>query len=84
MIWFVLAVVGIQNQCCRGDGEICKTFQVELFTALLECEPDKRVDDGVDAGGMVVSICNPSSCSGLNVFYCFYIVCRVWVPDSGV
>ena len=42
-------------------GEICKTFEVDLFTALLACRPGKGVvDDGVDAGGLVVPICDPS------------------------
>ena len=35
------------------------------FTALLECRPGKRVDDGIDTGGLVVSICNPS-CSDMS------------------
>ena len=59
-----------------------KHFKSSFFTALLECAPCKRVDDGVDAGRLVVSICNPSCCTALNFFYCVYIVCRVWVPDS--
>ena len=45
--------------------------------ALLECGPGKRVNDGVDAGRLVVSICNPFCCMALNFFYCFYTVCRV-------
>ena len=60
-----------------------KHFKSSFFTALLECGPGKRVDDGVDAGCLVVSICNPSCCTALDFFYCFYVVCRVWVPDSG-
>ena len=60
-----------------------KLFKSSFFTALLECGPGKRVDDGVDAGCLVVSICNPLWCMALNFFYCFYTVCRVWVPDSG-
>ena len=28
-------------------------FKSSFFTALLECRPGKRVDDGVDAGGLV-------------------------------
>ena len=43
-----------------GGGGFCKSFQGELFTALLECRPSKRVDVGIGAGGLVVSICNPS------------------------
>ena len=39
-----------------------KHFKSSFYTALLECRPGKRVDDGVDAGGLVVSICNPSCC----------------------
>ena len=61
--------------------EFEKHFKSSFFTALLECRPGKRVNDGVDTGGLVVSICNPSCCSALNVFYRFYIVCRMWVPD---
>ena len=34
-----------------------KHFKSSFFTALLECGPGKRVDDGVDAGCLVVSIC---------------------------
>ena len=60
-----------------------KHFKSSFFTALLECRPGKRVDDGVDAGGLVVSICNPPCCSALDFFCSFYIVCRMWVPDSG-
>ena len=51
--------------------------------ALLEYMPGKRVDYGVDTGGLLVSICNPTRCSALNFFNRFYIVCRVCVPDSG-
>ena len=39
-----------------------KHFKSSFFTALFECKPGKRVDDGVDARGMVVSICNQSCC----------------------
>ena len=60
-----------------------KHLKSSFFTALLECRPGKRVDDGVDADGLVVSICNPSCCSALNLFYRFYVVCSVCVPDSG-
>ena len=48
-----------------------KHFKSSFFTALLECRPGKRVDDGVDAGGLVVSICNSSCCSALKFFYRF-------------
>ena len=86
-LWLDLFSVGCgrysESMVTRG-GEICKTFQVELFYGVVGvCRPGKRVDDGVGTGGLVVSICNPSCCSALNVFYCFYIVCRVWVPNSG-
>ena len=64
-------------------AKFVKLLKSSFFTVLLECRPGKGVDDGVDAGGLVVSICNPSSCSALNFFYRFYIVCRMWVPDSG-
>ena len=36
LIWFLLAVVGIQKQWWRGGGGICKTFQVELFYGVVE------------------------------------------------
>ena len=49
-----------------------KHFKSSFFTALLECGPGKRVDDGVDAGCLVVSICNPSCCTALDFFYCFF------------
>ena len=57
-----------------------KHFKSSFFTALLECGSGKRVDDGVDAGCLVVSICNPFCCTALDFLYCFYVV---WVPDSG-
>ena len=36
-ICFLLAVICIQNQWRRDNGETYRTFAVELFTALLEC-----------------------------------------------
>ena len=48
-----------------------KHFKSSFFTALLECGPGKRVDDGVDTGCLVVSICNPSCCTAFTFFYCF-------------
>ena len=50
-----------------------KHFKSSFFTTLLECWPGKRVDDGVDAGCLVVSICNPSCCTALDFFYCFML-----------
>ena len=54
-----------------------KHFKSSFFTALLECGSGKGDDDGVDAACLVVSICNPSCCTALDLFYCFYVVCRV-------
>ena len=41
-------------------------FKSNFFTALLDCRPGKRVDNGVHAEGLMVSVCNPSCCSALN------------------
>ena len=111
LVWFLLAVVGIQNEwqttrptklshtgaelsqdnsawaelsvgrvvgglsCLptfRTNGDevvkFVKHFKSSFFMALLECGPGKRVDDGVDAGCLVVSICNPSCCTWLSSF----------------
>ena len=64
-------------------------FESRFFTALLECGPGKRVDDGVDAGGLVVSIGNPSCCLVLTFFCCFYVtrtlclmLCCVYVTST--
>ena len=51
--------------------EFVKHFKSSFFTALLECGPGKRVDDGVDAGCLVVSICNPFCCTALEFFQLF-------------
>ena len=62
-----------------------KHFKSSFFTALLECRPGKRVDDGVDAGGLVVSIGNPSCCSALKFFYCLQSVGpRYWPCTPGL
>ena len=42
-------------------------FESGFFTSLLECRPGKRVDDGVDAVDLIVSICNSSFCSALHL-----------------
>ena len=55
--------------------KLVKHFKSSFFMELLVCGPGKRVEDGVDAGCLVVSICNPSCCTALNFFYCFYVVC---------
>ena len=53
-----------------------KHFKSSFFSALLECGPGKRVDDGVDTGRLVVSICNPSCCTVLDFFYCFMLFAK--------
>ena len=67
-LWLDLVSVGCGRYSESMVMKFVKRFKSSFFTALLECWPGKRVDDGVDAGCLVVSICNPSCCTALDFF----------------
>ena len=56
---------------------MCKTFQVELFTALLECRPGKSVELTQEVWWCLFVT---HLVARRLIFYRFYIVCRMWVP----